>query len=165
MPLRTDPYWALKAKEMAPNMSSSNIYLELKREAEAAGRIDNPSLRTVQRLRANPLPAFHWPNAMEGDKPALPWEASAVALQVLGLYQAEGRGRPSQERVLWHWRLHLAGVSESGLDFRSLDGLVDAVLWSSRPDASPYHAQSWRRWLEEMAVLHTKRIEGEETNG
>lgn len=117
---RIDRYWQERIKGIAenePNRTNASIYKELKDEAQALGRDDYPSLRTVGNYRREflespdddrrPYRFLSWPESLErGD---LPWEASGAAVELLQLWlQAHGTGRPTIQLALWYWRVRLA---------------------------------------------------------
>jgi len=117
-------YWVSKVHELAenePGWGAAAIERGLEKVATAEGQLKElPSLRTIGRIlrhhRHGLTPderaaykRFSWPAAMENG--LLPWEASRIALDVLRWYLEAGRKRPTNQRVLWHWRLSLASPS------------------------------------------------------
>ena len=117
MPLKTALWWEeriLSVKGENPRMGHIRLHARLDQvfavgnSPETAGPPPSPStvLRILRRRwdgiteeeRAM-YRRFHWPQSMErGD---LPWDASAAALELLGLRHLRKHGRPSIRLVRW----------------------------------------------------------------
>lgn len=126
-----DAFWRGQIRSIvanSPKLGPGPVLRELTRIGERVGRTDWPSERTVgreqQRFRAageaeqREYLEFHWPATMErGD---LPWEASAVGIELLRhLHAGNVRspfakdGRPLVSTVRWLWYVTLARPTAS----------------------------------------------------
>lgn len=68
---------------------------------------------------------FHWPQTMIRE--LVPWEASAVAMEVLKLEWERNQCRPSVRRVLWYWRVLQAAPRLKVPDVET-EGYVNGLL-------------------------------------
>ena len=121
MPLTTDPAWEEKILSLkGENDRIGYVRLQAQLEQDFAngkwpqGIGDPPSTATVRRILVRRWDGmtdedrtmyrrFHWPQSME--RGALPWDASAAALELLGLRHLWAHGRPSIRLVRWYWRV------------------------------------------------------------
>jgi hypothetical protein len=135
-----DQFWREQIRSVSANNSKLGpgpIQRELARIGESTGRSDWPSERTIGReLRRfrdaseavrREYREFHWPATMErGD---LPWQASAVGLELLrhlhatnATQEQQRYGRPLVSTVRWLWYVTMARPDLS----------LDVRLWCAR---------------------------------
>jgi hypothetical protein len=117
---RTDWYWREQVKLITaenPRLGAVPVTKLLEQQAEALGRNDVPSWRTVLRIqqgiRGSPEEAEYrsvkWPEVCElGEPGGLPWEASGAVLELLRYLENTGSGRPSVSLARAYWRITLA---------------------------------------------------------
>ena len=124
MPLKTDPAWeerVLSLKENNKSWGAGRIATALGQEAAQKGfETPPPSEATVRRIlhrrwdnmseeEQKQYRYLYWPESMErGD---LPWEASASALEILGLRIF---ARPTIRQTRWFWRISMAAPDLAG---------------------------------------------------
>jgi hypothetical protein len=133
MPAKVDVFWEERVKSIKanrPTWGAGRICRQLEIEASAANRVDAPSPRWVGGYLQTQLPEdlreyreFRWPESME--RADLPWEASAAALELLGLLQE----RPTVRLAEWFWRVTLAAPDFDRLRLRGIAGQLAA--WDS----------------------------------
>ena len=169
MPLKTDLWWEeriLSIKGEKPRMGHIRLHAQLEqlfltdKTPEEAGPPPSPStvLRILRRRwdgiteeeRAM-YRRYHWPQSMErGD---LPWDASAAALELLGLRHLRKHGRPSIRLVRWYWR-----VAQAAPDLPASTGTepdmpgrfhIATLLasWESMKDVPQSHRDSVEMYL------------------
>jgi len=126
---KTDDALAQIIAELAeenPKRSAAEMLIALRNRAKRHGiKAPIPTERTIMRIKKaklsqteeerRPRRPFSWPESMESG--ALPWEATAAALEYLAWLQAGGSGRPTNESALWFWRATLA-APETPMGFR-----------------------------------------------
>lgn len=113
-------YWQERIRTIVanePNVTNADIHKRLVEEAQQQGRDDYPSIKTVGNYRRQfelapeeeqyPYRVLRWPDSfLHG---ALPWEASAAAVELLQEWvKRHGVGRPTNRLALWYWRVRLA---------------------------------------------------------
>jgi len=129
MPAKVDEYWEGRVKSIKgkhENWGAGRTFQELKQEAEKSGRQDYPSERWVGKYlregwdeltekQQQQYALLSWPRSMEDG--ALPWEASAAALELLAYLNDLHSPRPNHQEALWFWRVTQA-VPNAPLNLR-----------------------------------------------
>ena len=119
MPAKVDPHWKVRLislKANNPNWGGVRLWQALREEggynAPSQGwvskwlREDWPKVTEAERHGYRYL---SWPESMGGKD--LPWEASASALEILGLRIFE---RPTIRQTRWFWRISMAAPDLAG---------------------------------------------------
>lgn len=121
MPTKKDSHWGEMVKSLKaqhPTWGAGRITTKLEQTAANGNFGDPPKERWVGKYlkglnedskwpqEEREYREFYWPESMEQD--ALPWEASAAALELSRYFHLGNRGRPSIRLVKWFWRVTLA---------------------------------------------------------
>jgi len=134
-------------------------------DAEAIALSKNvPSSRTINRIRDEwkemdqsqrvQYQRFYWPESMQGN--ALPWEASAAALELLLFLDYNGvRERPPIRLVKWYWR-----VRQASPDMSRAVSFELAVGLTRREEKGESTGDRGAEWY--MAYHHVPLVAGQE---
>jgi hypothetical protein len=126
-PRERDALWREKVLELAALSSkptAAGIAAQLEEQGmyvspRTVGRILDEAWRPLSPGEKELYAAFRWPESMEVG--ALPWEASAAALELLHHLRERKSPRPLTVLVRWYWRVSLAArvaAAEVGVEVR-----------------------------------------------